>query len=67
MKTAIVAFANSKGNYIKALNRLQNSLTENFDGDVLVWTNEKDLGAPLHQDNPYAFKVYAMQEAFNKG
>ena len=67
MKTAVVSFANSKGNYIKALNRLSTSMEENFNGDILLWTNESDLKAPLHKDNPYAFKVYAMQEAFNKG
>jgi len=67
MKIAIVSFGNSTGNYVKALNRLKRSLEVNFKGDVLSWSNESQLNCPLHKDNPYAFKVYAMQEAFNKG
>lgn len=67
MKKAIVSLGNSNGNYIKALNRLKHSLESNFDGDVLTWTDESELGSPNHSQNPYAFKPYAMRTAFLRG
>ena len=67
MKKAIVSFGNSNGNYIKALNRLKHSMEGNFDGDILTWTDESELGCPKHSQNPYAFKPYAMRSAFMKG
>lgn len=63
----IVSFANQTGNYIRGLARLVDSLKGNFDGDVLAFTNEESIGAPKHKDNPYAFKVYAIQAAIDAG
>lgn len=59
---AIVSLANNKGNYIKGLARLAESLKDNFDGDFFGYTSEKQVGAPKHSENPYAFKVYAIDE-----
>lgn len=68
MKTnCIISFANSNGNYAQNLARLSDSLRNNFDGDFLSWIGEASLGAPLHADNPYAFKIYAFQKAFDAG
>lgn len=64
---AIVSLANKRGNYIKGLARLSESLRDNFDGDFLGYTSERQVGAPLHQDNPYAFKVYAIRKAIEAG
>lgn len=63
----IVSFANSNGNYIKGLARLAESLRNNFDGDLMAFTSEESIGAPKHKDNPYAFKVYAIQKAIDAG
>lgn len=63
----ILSFANNKGNYAQCLARLSDSLRNNFDGDFLSWTGEASLGAPLHHENPYAFKVYALEHAINAG
>ncbi len=58
----------STGRYIKGLDRLRESLdTVGFDGDLLAWTAESQIGAPLHQHNPYAFKIYAFDEALRQG
>ncbi|KKN74656.1 hypothetical protein LCGC14_0388580 [marine sediment metagenome] len=58
----------STGTYIKGLDRLRDSLdTVGFDGDLLGWTQENQIGAPLHKDNPYAFKCYAFDEALRQG
>ena len=47
--------------------RLSESLRNNFDGDFLGFIGEASLGSPLHQDNPYAFKIYAFKHALAAG
>jgi hypothetical protein len=66
-KNCIISFANSKGNYVKALSRLSESLRNNFDGTFLSWIGEESLGAPLHSENMYAFKIYAFNAARKAG
>lgn len=67
-KKAVVTFAShNKGNYMKGLARLSDSLRNNFDGDLIAFTNEASIGAPRHEDNPYAFKIYAIQKAIDAG
>ena len=67
MKKCIISFANSRGNYVKSLARLSESLRNNFDGDFLAFVGEQSIGAPLHSENPYAFKIYAWYEAIRRG
>lgn len=57
---AIVTLANNKGNYRQGLARLSDSLRNNFDGDFFGYTDEKQVGAPKHSENMYAFKIYAI-------
>lgn len=66
-KRAIVSMANERGNYIPALNRLSASLEGNFDGDFFGFIGEESIGAPLHTDVPYGFKLYAIQKAIELG
>lgn len=67
-KNCIVSFANSKGYYINGLARLNESLRNNAPGvDFLGFINESSIGAPLHSENPYAFKIYAIQKAIDAG
>lgn len=66
-KNCIISFANKNGNYAQGLARLSDSLRNNFEGDFLAWMHESALYAPLHSENPYAFKVYAFQKAFDLG
>lgn len=47
--------------------RLMATLENRYDGDILFWTKESDVGAPLHTDNPYAFKIYAFEKAKSLG
>lgn len=63
----IISFANSKGNYVAGLARLSQSLRNNFDGRFLAFVGEESIGAPMHQNNPYAFKVYAFKKALEAG
>jgi len=66
MKDCIINFAS--GRFVKGQDRLRDSLTKvGWDGDLLTWTEEHQIGAPLHKDNPYAFKIYAFDEALRLG
>lgn len=63
----IISFANSAGNYYKALDRLENSLNSRFSGHFIGYRDEASIGAPPHIENPYAFKVYAFRAALKAG
>lgn len=63
-KNCIISFATKKGRYVKALARLSESLRNNSEGiDFISWIGEAALGAPLHSENPYAFKIAAFNVA----
>lgn len=56
------------GWYAAGVERLERSVIFNgFGGDILSWKNEYPPNSFNHTDNPYAFKVFAFQEAFNRG
>jgi hypothetical protein len=59
--------ANSAGRYIEGMERLRQSLEGKFDGDFIGFVGEESIGAPLHSENPYAFKIYAFIEALKRG
>jgi hypothetical protein len=67
MKRAIVSLATRKGNYVKALNRLEESLRGDENMDFIGFIDEHSVGAPLHVDNPYAFKIFAIEQVKNQG
>lgn len=52
---------------MRALARLGESLKDNFDSDFLGYIGEASIGAPLHTENPYAFKIYAFLAAMEVG
>lgn len=66
-KRCVVSFANQAGAYMARLKRLRESLVGNFDGDFLGFIGEESIGAPLHSECPYGFKVYAIQQAIEAG
>ena len=66
-KNCIISFANKKGRYVQNLARLSESLRNNFDGDFLGFVGEQSIGAPLHTDCPYGFKIYAFKAALKAG
>jgi hypothetical protein len=51
------------GRYVKGQARLLGTLGEPF----LAWTDPAQIGAPSHQERPYAFKAYALQAAVRQG
>lgn len=64
---AIVNVSTNKGNYYKSQERLRQSLIGRTDADVYMFKSEIEVLAPLHRDNNYAFKVYAIDKMFQKG
>lgn len=64
----IVSLATKNGRYVDGLARLSNSLRDNaFEIDFLGFVHEHSVGAPLHTEMPYAFKVHAIQKAIDAG
>lgn len=56
------------GSYVKGQDRLRDSLQETgYKGELLTWTSESQIGAPLHVENPYAFKITSFREAERQG
>lgn len=63
---AIVNLVNNQS-YLKGQKRLAESLKTHFNGKAFYYYGEQVVGAPLHKDNPYAFKIYAIDEVRKKG
>ncbi len=63
----IIAFANHRGNYLKGMARLSDSLEGKFDGKFMGFVGEASIGAPAHLDNPYAFKIFCFEKALKAG
>lgn len=56
------------GSYVKGQDRLRDSLqATGYAGEFLGWTAEHQIGAPLHAENPYAFKIFGFREAERQG
>lgn len=49
------------------MERLRRSLIGKFDGDFIGFDGEETIGAPPHLENPYAFKIYAIEKAIEMG
>jgi hypothetical protein len=67
-KKAIISFANANNRYVQNIARLSESLRNNApEIDFLAWIGESSVGAPLHSENPYAFKIYCWEQALKAG
>ncbi len=64
-KRVVVNLATDK--YVNSRERLYKSLDEYWGGDRLMFVDEREIGAPLHTDCPYGFKVYAIEKAIEYG
>lgn len=64
MKQAIVNLSTPQ--YRKAQTRLVNSL-KGYGIPCFDYRSEIDIDSPLHRDNPYAFKIYAIQAILKAG
>lgn len=67
MNNCIVSFANKNGRYVQNLARLSESLRDNFNGDFIAFIGENSVGAELHEQNPYSFKIHCIQKVIDAG
>lgn len=65
-KRAIVNLINNNG-YLPGQNRLKEKILTLFDGLFIAAYGEHTVGAPLHSENPYAFKIYAIEKVRSLG
>jgi hypothetical protein len=63
----IISFANERGNYLVALDRLAESVPRFDNNPFIGFRNESSIGSPAHTDNPYAFKIFAFKKALELG
>lgn len=68
MKIAVVNYSSPIGWYPDGQKRIEETMKKNgFDGSFYLFQDNDFFGSPSHSDNPYAFKVYAIQYAINLG
>jgi hypothetical protein len=68
MKIDVVNFANSNQWYSKGQDRLKECIPRlHPEIDLITFTDEDQIGAPRHADNPYAFKVYGIENVRARG
>ncbi len=66
-KRAIVNFADQSSWYPNGQRRLIESCKNFFSGELFTFTSYDEIGSPTHKDNPYAFKLYAIEKVKNMG
>ena len=70
-KKCVVNYSKNSWNipwYKAGQERLEDSLKEvGFDGDLILFTDDSELGCPPHSKIPYAFKPYALREVARRG
>lgn len=64
-KRVIVNLATDK--YTNSRKRMRESISQFWNGDTMFFENESEVGAPLHKDCPYGFKVYTIEKAIASG
>src|ERR1035437_2760122 len=68
MNIALVNYSSPVGWYIDGQKILVKTMKEcGYNGAVYVFQDNEVLGSPSHFDNPYAFKIHAIQFALNQG
>lgn len=55
------------GNFVQMLDLHRPSLLQWWPGSLHSWRDELPPGSPTHNHQPYAFKAYAAQWAFDQG
>lgn len=67
MRAIVNLITEGKEGYRQGQDRLRQSLVGRFDGDFFGFVGEQSVGAPFHTDNPYAFKLYAIDKVHGMG
>jgi hypothetical protein len=65
-RVAVVCFAN--GRYTESAKQMKQSFQTYSPGiDVFVYNSFDEIGSPTQAENPYAFKIHAIETVRNKG
>jgi hypothetical protein len=68
MNIAIVNYSSPNGWYINGQKRIVETMKQfGYNGSIYMFQDNNLIGSPTHINNPYAFKVYAIQYARNAG
>lgn len=68
MRTRAIVSLAVREKYVPYMARLERSVERHgFNGDLVKWVDIYPPGSPTHQDMHYAFKVYAVLDAFERG
>lgn len=64
----VVNYASNNDWYYRGQKRLLDEMINHgYRGKFGLWCSTLPKGSPTHSDNPYAFKVYAIQEGIDAG
>lgn len=66
-KRCVVNLVTDSEGYKRGQKRLKEAMREHGKMDFLYFIGEDSVGAPKHSDNPYAFKIYAIEHARKMG
>lgn len=68
MKQALVNYSSTDSWYPKGQKRLETTMRQfGFDGEIYMFSNNNQFGSPTHKENPYGFKIHAIQYALDRG
>lgn len=66
VRRCVVNLVTDNEAYKRGQKRLRDAM-KGQDCDLLTFIGEDTVGAPPHKENPYAFKIYAIEEARRRG
>jgi len=68
MKQALVNYSSKDSWYHKGQERLVDTMKQfGFEGSMYMFQDNNEFGSPSHKDNPYGFKIHAIQYALDRG
>jgi hypothetical protein len=68
MKIALVNYSSPIGWYVNGQKRIVDTMKQHgYNGDMVMLNDNNLFGSPTHQENPYAFKIYAIDYVLEKG
>lgn len=68
MKQALVNYSSTDSWYHKGQKRLSEKMKQNgFVGEEYLFSDNTQFGSPTHKENPYGFKIHAIQYALDRG
>ena len=68
MRQTLVNYSSPDSWYPRGQKRLETAMRQfGFDGEMYMFSNNAQFGSPTHKENPYGFKIHAIQYALDRG